>query len=348
MIETKQNTPMKTRTVTWMVALALTGICAGQLQTEAERKLNEDYDKSVKKTIAAYPDFEKPDSAFYKKIAELDRSLEAAGDPLYNSADKPMILAERAAKDLNIVPIKTLAAEPDWVKEPGWDHYKPKASKYEDEVIPEFFSYKSVRIRKVEPDGLRIIHEFGAAKIPIENLTEEQRVTYGLTVEGAAQYRRLLAANNAAYYASQQEAARQAQVQAQADAQAAVVAAQAAAAQEVQNRANQPVAQAPVWKRFVTNDNFRKANRADIADEIRRQDGDAAAERFLTEERLKDLEGSIKGGRRAAEQSNEREENMRRQIEMQQQKMERKQREIERQQEEIERRQREIEWQKRQ
>ena len=118
---------------------------------------------------------------------------------------------------------------------------------------------------------------------------------------------------------------------------------QAAEAQEAQNRANRPVTQAPVWKRFVTNENFRKANRADIADEIRRQDGDAVADHFLAEERLKDLDKSIADGRREAEESDARNESMRRRLEMQQQETERKQREIERKQEEIERRQREIE-----
>lgn len=284
-IQTKENTPMKTRSVTWMVALALTGICVGQ-QSEEEKKFYEDYKKSELRTIAAYPDAARPDSPLFVKMMEIENALKLASDPLYNSADKPMILAERAAKELGVVAVKTLAAEPEMVMEPGWGNFRSKAFKYEDEVIPEFLSYKSVRVRKVDPDGLKIVHEFGVAKISIEQLSTKQRSKYGITTEGATQYRKQVAANTAANYSNQKAAA----IQAQADAEAAAVAAQAATEQEAQDRANRPIAQAPIWKRFVENEDFRKDNRAAIADEIRRQDGDAAAERFVIDERLKDLE----------------------------------------------------------
>lgn len=157
MIETKHNTPMKIRAITWIVAFALTGIGAGQ-QSEEEKKFYEDYEKSELRTIAAYPDAAKPDSPLSVKMMEIEKVLKLAGDPLYNSAEKPMMLAERAAKELGVVAVKTLAAEPEMVMEPGWGNYRPKAFKYEDEVIPEFLSYKSVRVRKVEPDGLKIAH----------------------------------------------------------------------------------------------------------------------------------------------------------------------------------------------
>jgi hypothetical protein len=78
----------------------------------------------------------------------------------------------------------------------------------ENKVIPEMSGYKSVTIHRVEPDGLRIIHEAGAAKIPIEKLTDEQRTEYGLTTEGATEYRRRIAANAAEAQARQQDAAR--------------------------------------------------------------------------------------------------------------------------------------------
>lgn len=57
-------------------------------------------------------------------------------------------------------------------------------------TIPEFNGYKDVRIQKVEPDGIRIIHEFGAAKIPIESLSPSQKEALGLTGAGAEEYRR--------------------------------------------------------------------------------------------------------------------------------------------------------------
>jgi hypothetical protein len=278
---------MKTRAVTWIAVLALAGVCVGQ-QSPEQKKYIEDYDKSEDRVIAAYPDAAIAGSPFNTKMVELYNAMVATEDPHLNSADRPMILAERAAKELGVVAVKTLAAEPDMVKPPGYDHFIPKAFKYENEVIPEFHSYKSVRVRKVEPDGLKIIHESGAAKIEIENLTAEQRLKYGITMEGAAQYRKQVAANTAAYYANQRVAAIQAKADAEATAQAA--AEKAAAEQEAQNRVNQPAVQAPVWERFVTNSVATQNNRQNVADEIRRQDGDAAAVRFVTEERLKDLE----------------------------------------------------------
>lgn len=43
-----------------------------------------------------------------------------------------------------------------------------------------------------------------------------------------------------------------------------------------------------VWKRYVQNEAFQKANRQDIAEEIRRMEGPAAAEQYLREQQLKD------------------------------------------------------------
>jgi hypothetical protein len=76
-------------------------------------------------------------------------------------------------------------------------------------VIPELNGFKSVTIRRVEPDGLRIIHESGTAKIPFENLTEDQRAKYRIYPERAAQYRQQVAENNAASHARGREAARE-------------------------------------------------------------------------------------------------------------------------------------------
>lgn len=77
-----------------------------------------------------------------------------------------------------------------------------------DGVIPEFNGYKSVTINKVEPDGIRIMHESGATKIAIEDLTDEQREKYGLTKEAAAEYRKQAAENAAVHNARQREVAR--------------------------------------------------------------------------------------------------------------------------------------------
>jgi hypothetical protein len=50
-------------------------------------------------------------------------------------------------------------------------------------------SYTHARLWKKEPDGIRIVHENGAAKIPIENLSPDQRRHLGLNEQEANEYR---------------------------------------------------------------------------------------------------------------------------------------------------------------
>jgi len=60
------------------------------------------------------------------------------------------------------------------------------------ETIPEFKTekrtYTNVVIKAVEPDGLRISHDSGYSKVPFNDLTPEQRATYGLTEAKLAEY----------------------------------------------------------------------------------------------------------------------------------------------------------------
>ena len=149
------------------------------------------YQRSEELTVAAYPDTTNAESPLVKRMAVLDKEFEKSGNPIFNSPDKPMIVATMAAKELGIKPVcaKPVDTEP-----------KP---------IPVLNinggSFNNVTVRKIEPDGIRIVHETGALKILIEWMTPEQRAQYGLTPEGAAQYRKqLAAANTAAYYADQQ------------------------------------------------------------------------------------------------------------------------------------------------
>jgi len=187
---------MKTKAITLMVALALAGISAAQ-QSDEERRLSEQFDRSTAQAIAAYPDYGNPESPLFKRIAEIDSALKSDGDPLYQSPDKPMILAWRAAKELGIIAVD-LKPMQEAQSTPNLD----------GKAVPKMDRFKSVTIRKVEPDGLSIIHESGVAKIPIEKLTDEEQAKYGITMEGAAEYREQVAANAAAGRARQQEAAR--------------------------------------------------------------------------------------------------------------------------------------------
>ena len=104
---------MKTIALAWIVA---SSIVLSQ-QTEEEKRFYADFERSESQAIAAYPDAAKPDSPIAKKMAEMDSALKTAEDPLYNSADKPMVLAQRAAKELGIAavapkPVEKTPAKP--------------------------------------------------------------------------------------------------------------------------------------------------------------------------------------------------------------------------------------------
>jgi hypothetical protein len=48
---------------------------------------------------------------------------------------------------------------------------------------------RDVRVMKVEPDGLRVMHSTGTAKVPFERLPEDLLAKYGITADGAKQHR---------------------------------------------------------------------------------------------------------------------------------------------------------------
>lgn len=179
-----------------MVGLALTGICPGQ-QSQEGKRFQEDYARSAQQAAVEFPDVGNAATPLAQKVAEMDKALAAEEDPLYNSADKPLILARKAAKQLGVKPAE---ARPIPTKAPQ------APVELDGKVIPEMNGYKSVTIRGVEPDGIRVIHESGTSKIPIEKLTEEQRAKYGLTVEGAAQFRSRVAQSEATTYAQEKQA----------------------------------------------------------------------------------------------------------------------------------------------
>lgn len=53
----------------------------------------------------------------------------------------------------------------------------------------KLLDYTNVTVTKVEPDGIRIMHESGAAKIPYESIPEEIRVKLGMKQEAAEAHR---------------------------------------------------------------------------------------------------------------------------------------------------------------
>jgi hypothetical protein len=68
----------------------------------------------------------------------------------------------------------------------------------EDEKLTELVTldgkfYQDVTIRKIEPDGLSIVHKAGTAKVPFEQLPGSIQEKYGYTPEAAAEHRKQLA-----------------------------------------------------------------------------------------------------------------------------------------------------------
>jgi hypothetical protein len=57
-------------------------------------------------------------------------------------------------------------------------------------VLTDGTTYESVKVTRVEPDGLRIMHSAGATKIPFEKLTEETRRLYPFDADKAEAFRK--------------------------------------------------------------------------------------------------------------------------------------------------------------
>ncbi len=184
---------MKKFTLIWIVAVGLAVFCHGQEPDEIQ-KFNGAWDKSLGRAETSFHDLRKTESALYKRVSEIDAILKETNDPLYNSVEKPWEAANRAAKELGIPPLPA----------PVLDTPLPAAKSMVGETFGEFCGYRSVTVRSVDPNGIRIIHESGAVKIPIEKLSDEERAKFGLTPGEAVQHRRNMADRNAAAAARRQ------------------------------------------------------------------------------------------------------------------------------------------------
>ena len=75
-------------------------------QTKNERQAhNESFDSSVAKATDLFPDFGNQKSEFYERCAEIDSALRETDDPRYFDANKPLMIAQMAARELNIAPM---------------------------------------------------------------------------------------------------------------------------------------------------------------------------------------------------------------------------------------------------
>ena len=59
----------------------------------------------------------------------------------------------------------------------------------EEKKYEKLLNYEGVTVRKIEKDGIRIMHKDGAAKIPIEQLPEEVRKELGMSMDGVQEHR---------------------------------------------------------------------------------------------------------------------------------------------------------------
>ncbi|MBK1883664.1 hypothetical protein JIN85_14680 [Luteolibacter pohnpeiensis] len=89
---------------------------AQEAQRESSKRQEEvsrydrEFAESEARTTRYYPDTKNPESPLFKKMQEIDREMQEMGDPVFDSPDKPFILAKAAAKELGIMmtnPAKT-------------------------------------------------------------------------------------------------------------------------------------------------------------------------------------------------------------------------------------------------
>ena len=162
------------KTLVFLLSLALS-IQSFALTDEYKKYLAEFKEAEIK-ALAMFPDIGVANSKLRNAAMAIDAEWESSKDPRYQASNKPMLTALMAAKELGIAPV---GAE-----------QKPQPK---EGTIPVLNQYRNVTIKSVEPDGLRVMHESGAAKIPFEEVPQEYRDAYKLTVEGARAYRKSVA-----------------------------------------------------------------------------------------------------------------------------------------------------------
>lgn len=73
---------------------------------------NTAFQRSAAQAAELYPDASNPDSELHKRMVEIEQDLMAASDPLVNQTDKPLRIAQMAAKELSIAPKRKGPAQP--------------------------------------------------------------------------------------------------------------------------------------------------------------------------------------------------------------------------------------------
>jgi len=79
-------------------------------QTRAEATYNQQFDASHKRATELYDFATDPKSEGAQRMVEIEEALRQAGDPLYTSPNKPLVIAQMVARELRIPP-KTAGAK---------------------------------------------------------------------------------------------------------------------------------------------------------------------------------------------------------------------------------------------
>lgn len=79
-------------------------------QDSEAARFDSEWDQSEARAVAHYPDCTDKDSALTKRMGEIDARMKRLNDPLFDSPNKPFLLAKQAAKELGIPMIDPAAA----------------------------------------------------------------------------------------------------------------------------------------------------------------------------------------------------------------------------------------------
>lgn len=86
---------------------------AGEREQQAQlTRYERDFASSERQAAELYPSAGDPNSAFAKRMIEIENTLEETQDPLYNEPEKPLRIAQMVAREMNIAPRKKGAPAP--------------------------------------------------------------------------------------------------------------------------------------------------------------------------------------------------------------------------------------------
>jgi predicted DNA-binding protein (UPF0251 family) len=144
-------------------------------QQEQQTAYTTQFSESEKKAISLFPDAAKPDSAFGKRMVELEKVYEDTNDPIFTDPNKPLIIAQTVARELRIAPNTktTPVTRPAKAPEPG----KPGESKPKS-ILP---SGSGKTAPPQSPNG-----EFATKVTKVQSLSELRKLAEasGIKMEG--------------------------------------------------------------------------------------------------------------------------------------------------------------------